>query len=319
MDRWIESPWVLRILALFLAILLYMSVNMEEVDLKKKTENIPNENIATIEDVPVDVYYDSENLVVSGVPQTVSVTVEGPKSIVQSTKALKDFKVYVDLSNVGLGTHDVPIKYDNISNQLKVKIEPAYAEVSIQEKVTKEFKVGAEISDGMLGDGYQVDSLSVSPKTVEITGAKDVIDQIEYVKATLDSNELIDGEFTGKARVRVLDGELNKLDVAVDPETVEVTVKVKNPNKKVPVSVNKTGSPPEGVSIKNIDIDPKEVTVYGKESALDKLNNVEINMDLSKIKGDTVKEVPIHLKEGLNYVSPQKVKVVVSVEKKTSR
>lgn len=317
MDRWIESPWVLRILALFLAILLYMSVNVEEVDLKKKTENVPNDNVATIEDVPVDVYYDSDNLVVSGVPQTVSVTIEGPKSIVQSTKALKDFKVYVDLSNLGVGTHDVPIKYDNISNQLKVKIEPAYAEVSIQEKVTKEFKVGAEISDGMLGNGYQVDSLSVSPKTVEITGAKDVINQIAYVKATLDSDELIDGEFTGKARVRVLDSELNKLDVAVDPETVEVTVKVKNPNKKVPVSVKEIGNPPEGVSIKDIDIDPKEVTVYGKESALDKLNNVEINIDLSKIKRDTVKEVPIHLKEGLNYVSPQKVKVVVSVDKRT--
>lgn len=71
------------------------------------------------------------------------------------------------------------------------------------------------------------------------------------------------------------------------------------------------------MSIKDIDIDPKEVTVYGKESALDKLNNVEINIDLSKIKRDTVKEVPIHLKEGLNYVSPQKVKIVVSVDKRT--
>ncbi|MDQ7862315.1 CdaR family protein [Peribacillus frigoritolerans] len=33
----------------------------------------------TIENVPVEVYYDRENLVVSGVPETVDVTLKGAK------------------------------------------------------------------------------------------------------------------------------------------------------------------------------------------------------------------------------------------------
>ena len=74
---------------------------------------------------------------------------------------------------------------------------------------------------------------------MEITGAKDIIEQIAYVVATLDINKVVDGTITREARVQVLDKDYNKLDVAIEPETVDVTVEVINPSKEVPVSVNR--------------------------------------------------------------------------------
>ncbi|MDQ0216688.1 YbbR domain-containing protein [Oikeobacillus pervagus] len=314
LDQFMESPWFMRVVALLLAILLYTSVSFEEVDLKKKETNTGKGTVETIGNVPVHVIYDSKNLVVSGVPQTVSVTIEGPRNIVQSTKNLQNFKVFVDLSDIGIGEHEVPIKYDNISDKLKVKLEPAFANVSVQEKVTKEFKVEAEFNNSILADGFQVESLSVQPKRVRITGAKDVIDQISYVKATLDVDRPVDKETTGEARVRVLDRELNKLDVAVEPETVRVTMNVKNPSKKVEVKVKEMGSPPSGVKITEVVPEPKDITIYGKESVLEKVESVEVKVDLSKIKESKIVEVPVELQEGLTYSSPKSIKVRVNVE-----
>ena len=54
-------------------------------------------------DIPVKSYYDTENLVVTGVPETVEVTLEGPTPNLQAAKTQKDFEVYVDLSKVKVG------------------------------------------------------------------------------------------------------------------------------------------------------------------------------------------------------------------------
>ena len=41
--------------------------------------------------MPVEVFYDDESLIVTGLPETVNVTIEGPMQIVVEAKALKDF------------------------------------------------------------------------------------------------------------------------------------------------------------------------------------------------------------------------------------
>ena len=87
MDKMMDSPWVLRIIALFLAFC-FFSVRTELSPLNKATSN---EQTDVIRDVPVDVYYDNENLIVTGLPETVDVTIEGPMALVLKAKGAKDF------------------------------------------------------------------------------------------------------------------------------------------------------------------------------------------------------------------------------------
>lgn len=101
---------------------------------------------------------------------------------------------------------------------MTAKISPAYVTVTVQEKVTKEFRVDAEFNSNLLASGFEAETPSVEPKTVKITGAKDVIDQITYVKATVDSKREISSTITRDAKVQVLDKSLNKLNVDVDPK-----------------------------------------------------------------------------------------------------
>ncbi|EDL64468.1 CdaR family protein [Bacillus sp. SG-1] len=320
MDKFIENRWFMRIVGLLLAFVLYASVNFDEIAVQRSESSNPQENIETIQNVPVEIFYDRENLFVSGVPETVNIEVEGPKNLVTSAKTLRDFHVYADLNDLGIGDHQVQLKIDGISDKLQVKLNPSFANVSIQEKVTEEFAVEPEFNEALLAEGFQTELITAEPRKVEITGAKDVIGQIAYVVATPDVNSGIDRTVTREARVQVLDRDYNKLDVAIDPETVEVTIEVINPSKEVSVTVNQTGELPEGYELESMTINPKKVTVFGREALLRSINELTADLDLSDVKKDITIEVPLNLPQGVNKTTPESVEVKIDlkeVEKKT--
>lgn len=317
MDKFMENPWFIRIVAFLLAILLFVSVN----DLgKKEAGTTPNgmENIdvETIANVPLELFYDSENLVVSGVPQTVDVKIEGQRRFVEAAKRQRDFSIYVDLSDVQIGKHRVPILYKDFSERLKVKIEPSYIDVSVQEKVTEEFKVEAEFSRSILADGFEAERPEVNPKTVKVTGAKDVMDKISYVKATIDASGLINDTINRDAKVTVLDRELNKLDVIVSPGTVSVKIPIKNPRKNIPVNIKTTGVPQDDIIIQSVTSDTPEVMIFGRSETLEPINKIDVKVDISDVKGDTEKEITLKYPAGVNKMTPEKIKVKIKAIKK---
>lgn len=314
MDKFVESSWFVRIVALLLTILLYITVNFNDFQLIEKADKSSQENSEIITDVPVQAYYDTENLFVSGIPDKVKVELEGPKSIIESAKRLRDFELFIDLTNTSIGKHRVPIKYKQLSDKLKVTVIPETVDVNIEEKVSDYFVVSPEFNDNMLAEGYQEEAVSVDPKRVKVTGSKAALNKIVYVKATLDVKEKVDKETTGTAKVQVLDGELNKLDVKVEPETVQVSISVKNPSKKIALRMFPKGVPPKGIKIKSIKPETENITIYGKEAVLKEMEELVVPVEVDGIKKDTTITVPIELGEGLNFVSPQMIKVKVTVE-----
>jgi len=312
MDKFMESKWFMRILALLLALLLFTSVH-DSQSLFKNRKSSAGE--ATVQ-MPVVLYYDEENTVVSGVPKTVEVTLSGPNNLVEFAKSSKDFSVYVDLSNAKIGRQRVKLKTKDLSDKLQAKISPSVVEVSVQEKVTVEKPVSAEFNSDLLAEGFEAGQPTVNPKTVKITGAKDIVDQISYVRAALNVNKQINADLTKNAWVQVLDRNLNKLDVSVDPATVDVSVKVNNPSKTVPITVNPTGSEKDGVVIDSISTEPKSVTIYGRSDILKSIDALTLDVDISKIDKDTDLSVPLKTPKGVNKLDPGSVKVKVKVRDK---
>lgn len=79
-NKLIENKWFIRVIALVLALLLFENVNEEN----KSVVNVPQDQESeVIEAVPVTSYYDADNLVVTGVPETVKLTLSGPRSNLQ--------------------------------------------------------------------------------------------------------------------------------------------------------------------------------------------------------------------------------------------
>jgi YbbR domain-containing protein len=315
-----DNPWFVRIISMCLALLLFFSVSdMGKNKGESRPNGMENNEVETIADVPVEVYYDSENLVVTGVPKTVDVTIEGQRRFVEAAKRQRDFTIFVDLSDASIGDHRVPILYKDFSDKLKVKIEPSYADVSIQEKVTKEFGVEAEFNNNILAEGFEAEYPIVEPKTVQITGGKETIEKISYVKASIDANGLITNTIKRDTKVTVLDRNLNKLDVIVDPEYVLVTVPVNNPRKTMPLKIKQVGTPPSNTIIKRIETEINEVMVFGRTDILEQMKEFELEVDVSKIDKTTEMDIPFKYPPGVNRITPERVTVKVIAEKKNEQ
>ncbi|QPC48079.1 YbbR-like domain-containing protein [Mangrovibacillus cuniculi] len=316
-DKFMESKWFMRVVALLLALLLYSSVNFDQ-DQSPQTAS-SSDSLEVIEEVPVDVIYDNENFVVTGAPSTVTMTIEGPRAIVQSTRAQKEYEVFIDMSNADIGEVNVPIQVRNISEKLTVTLDPTYADVSLQERVSKEFSVEAEFDTSQLAEGFESDTPIVDPTKVTIVGAKNVIDQITYVKAALNIGSEVDETILTNAPIRVLDRDLNLLNVVVEPARVEVRVPVRNPSKTVPVEIVQSGKLPDGVTLNSISTDVKEITLYGRQSVLDRIERYEVKVDVTKLEEDDVVNIPVNLQDGLNRASEDEIPVQVDITKEEER
>lgn len=311
MDKMIDSPWVLRITSLALAILLFFSVRSE---INSNERLAVNEQEDVIRDVPVEVYYDTDNLIVTGIPSVVDVRIKGPTQDVLKVKASRDFKVFIDLNRLLIGEHKVKLQYENISRKLDVELDPATVDIKIEERVTKEFKVEAEMNRQTIAEGFVLKGLNVTPPNVFITGAKSAIDSISYVKATVAGDNSKE-HFTQNADVRVLDKELNKLDVEVNPKTVKVDIDISEYSRDVPITLTQKGKPKSGLQIDDMKAEQRFITVYGTKSIVDAITTIEVPVDVAKFTESKTYNVPITKPEGISKLGADAIKVKVQISK----
>ena len=322
MDKFMDNRWVMKIIALLMAFMLYMSINIDTNPSQPfdNTFTVSSRDTETVTDVAVNAYFDRENLVVSGVPQNVTVTLEGPTSIVKPAAMQRDLEVFVNLVDLDLGTHQVPLQHRNLSEKLTVKIEPSYATITIHEKVTRDFPVEVDfINLHQIEEGYQAEQPIVKPNIVKVTGSSELINRIALVKARVDlkdANESMEQQ----SRVVVYDREGNTLNVEVEPAVVDVSVPITSPNKSVPLRINRKGTLKQNLSITRIEPVPTEVTIYGPKNVIDNIEFIDnIDIDLTEIDDTTEIEIETPIPDGVRRVVPEKITIRVEVEKETQK
>ena len=307
MDKMMDNRWFLRITALLLALLLFFSVQAEDSS-TGTTDNSRTSEV--IEDVEIEVYHDN-SLMVSGVPKTADLHLNGPVSIVQTARQLEDFTLFVDLRNLPMGEHQVPIQTENLSEQLNVRVDPAFVNVVIEERVSQEFRIDPEVNERMLAEGFILESVSVKPETVTVTGPKSMIDAISFVKATVSGEQGVKESFTTAAHVRVLAEDLTKLeDAEIEPEEVEVDVEVVEYSKLVPVRLEPTGEARAGITIIDWSTSTEEVRIFGPKTVVDEITEYVIEVDAARVTAeDSTVEIELEVPSGTSTVSPGQVMV----------
>lgn len=315
MDKIFDSPWILRITALILAILMFFYVKSL---LNDGTTSTSNNHVDVLTDVPLEAYYDSDNLIVSGLPDTVDVTIEGPMQIVLNTKLKKDFKVFVDLNALLIGEHEVKIQHEAFSDKLSVKINPGTINISIEEKVTAELPVEPDMNYNLINEAFTLKSMVAEPSTVFVTGAKSVISSINYVKATVTGNPGIDRSFEQDADVKVLDSKLNKLDVAIEPSKVKVKVDLVEYSREIPIRIQQVGTPMEGVTINRLLTSTSSIRVFGPKSIIDGLTELVVEFDVTELENSGQYEIETLVPNGATKLSASTISVQAAVSKQES-
>ncbi|UOR10564.1 CdaR family protein [Halobacillus amylolyticus] len=317
MDNLFRNRWFIRIISLLLAVLLWVSINIDDsMDSEDQWLGEGSSEMEIMNNVPIEVRFDSEQYVVSGLPQNVVVTVEGSNSAITPVVRQQSFTVYADLTDLGPGTHEVSLQHTGITSNLTVNIDPKEVEVTIEEKDSKDVGVNVDyINENEIENEYVIGEAKVDPEQVTITGSASVIDRVALVQTIIDVGSAEGTIEDVEAPVKVYDAQGNELNVLLDPSTVEVTVPLTKPKKTVPVSVTPQGGAPEGVIIDSITTETEEVVISGPKDVLAQIDTLsDIPVDVTEISGDQTAEIEIPLPEGVNSVDPKKIEVEIIVD-----
>lgn len=325
MNDWLNKPWVIRVISLFLAILTFLVISFDNQDTRSADvgsfDSIFNNSreSETLEDVPVNIVIDDEKYVVSGVPEVVTMSLTGTVSVVQSTVTQRNFDVYVDLEGLSPGTHTVPIKHDGVSSRIDVSFEPENIEVTIEERGSGTYDVSVDYSNlDQIPEGFEIESATVTPQQVEITSAQSVIDRISSVKAFVDVEGIEESMTLTDVPVRIYDNEGNQMNARIEPGTVTVELEVINPSKEVPIDVSTSGELPEGVRLVETSVSAESVIVYAPSSQLEDIEQVETTpIDLSEITETTSLDVELLIPDNATSLNRETVEVTIEVEEET--
>lgn len=318
MDNWFKSKWFVRGISLVFAVILYIFVQVEIDKYDNDSRIFPdnNEDIETIEKMPIDIRIDEEKYVVSGVPEYAAVTLEGSASTLAATARQKNFDIFVDLKGLEAGTHTVNLKHDNVPKKLNAYIEPKKIEVSIEERSSEEFDVAVDfINTDKLPKGYELGDYNVEPATVTITSSKSIIEQVAVVKVFVDVAGLKEPIDSREVPVNAYDAQGNELNVPIEPESVAVSVDIHNPSKTVPLKISTKGELPKGFALSSMSANVDEVKVFGTSNVLQSIEKISTEtIKLSKITESGAIKVGLALPDGSHVKKPKSVEVMVELE-----
>ncbi|WP_430789173.1 CdaR family protein [Virgibacillus flavescens] len=323
MDKWFKSKWFVRIISLAFAVLLYVFVSLDVNDNQSESQSrLPGndgDDIETIENYPLGLQINEDKYVVSGVPETVTVQLQGNQGVLVPAVRQQGFKVTADLEGLGAGEHTIELESSNVPNNLDVYIEPKEIDVVIEEKASEEFSVNIDfINTNKLPDGYEIGSSEVEPKTVTIISSKEMIDRIAIVKVFVDVANLEQSIDSREVPVNVYDSQGNQLDVSIiEPKTVVVSAELLNPSKTVPVEVQTSGELPEDYTLSSISSTVEELKVFATNDVLDSIEQVSTEeINLSDITESQTIKAKLALPDGARVPSTETIEVKVELERK---
>ena len=121
-------------------------------------------------------------------------------------------------------------------------------------------------------------------------------------------------DISTEATVQAYDINMNKLDVTINPASVNITIDISSPSKEVSLKPVQKGTEPDGITIEDIKLNVNKVTIYGDVSVLKDVKEIEIPVDISDIKKDTTLDLPLSLPDGVVGASADTVKVTIDVK-----
>lgn len=309
----LESKWGLRLIALMLAVLFFLSANNMFGNIFD-ADNLSQKSSETIQDVPVQVKYNNKELYASEVPNKVDVEISGPQSQVLKAENGENIRAVLDLSGEKAGKHTAQFKVNGLNKDIEYTVKPKETTVSLEEKVSKTFKVEPDVSNNDLNPKYKISEQSISPDTVKVTGGQKQLDKIAYLKATYKNKSKVSKDTTDVAKIIAFDRNLNKIDVSIDPNEVNLSVKVEDYSKKVKVKMKSVGSLSDGEEVKDIKLDDNEVEIYGNKDDLDDIDEITAKINLDGISDTTEKKVEFQVPDKVTKVSPKDTTAKITVK-----
>lgn len=317
-EKFLNRPNTLLYLSLILAFLTFLLIDNRVINL------ISSESIV-LENQNVDVEYNDEAYVVEGLPEDVDIVLMGRKMDLYLAEQLGDHKLTLDLSDYGVGTHKVSIKYNNPVNNLDYIISPSEVTVVIYPKVSEVRTLSIDVlNTDKLDQTLVVSNVLLDRDEVIIKSHEAKLAEVASVKALIDVNALNAtqaGTYTlENVKLVAYDEKGTELsDIEIIPEAVTATVTITSPSKVVPIQIVPVGDVAPGSAIESIESNVSQVTVYADEEVLAALNYIEVEIDVTGLNEDKTYQKVINKPNGARSISETSITINVKMETETSK
>lgn len=296
--KWSNNSMML--LSVLLAILLWLYVNNVQNPLKEQEFKVP---VDTRGEVP-------QNLTISGLPQSVSVRVQGKNAQLSGIRAA-DFQAIVDLSSIEEGSTTRPIQVTAPSGLQVMQVNPTRVDITVERVIQKQIPLKVVIK-GEAQSGYTVLEPVIQPTAVLAQGPNRILKSIKTLEIGVD----ISGTSQNVEQVLMIPLPQG---ISASPDRVKVLVPVTQelPSKTLPVIPRYVGTPGELNQVVRAIPQPATVQVYAPIEVLKNLESISTEpVRVDGLTENALKEARLLLPEGVVDVIPGRVEVAIQVRPK---
>lgn len=324
------------IISLIVAVIIFILVDRSNLTLENNAEVLYNQ--------PVTAVYNNEEYVIEGLPKTVDITIIGSRANLYLAKQLSNQAITVDLSDLGVGTHQVNLHYKKAISSVQYKLDPSTVSVTISSKQSLTKEINNEVINlEKLNSKFAINNIKlVTSKevkeivdnkeetketyeelsTVIVKGKEETIKKVAIVKALINMDQLSgsnakDGENTvTDVPLVAYDSDGQKMDIEIVPSKVRAIVSLESSSKEVPINVvvKNIENIEFGKAISNIEPSIDKVTLYGSSEVLDSINKLDVEIDIPKdLKSDKKYTIAIKKPTGVRELSEKTISVNVEL------
>ncbi len=256
----LSEDFMIKILSIALAITLWMYVQGQQ------PQSI-HEGIQTFKDVDIQWTTDSGYIVTAITARSADVTIAGSIETINLLSE-NDIEIELDLTGRTKGRYTMPVEPIIPAGVRVFNITPSRVDVVLDGWVEKTMSVEVEfIRD--LPDNAVVVEQNIEPGEVTISGAEDLIDDVDRVVVEYDYDSMEQEEIGVSLKAKNEAGvTLSNVNIN---EVVDIQVDIKY-SKTLPIQLNESIEIPDDVSIR---IQPNTVIVLGSQEELDEVEFIE--------------------------------------------
>ena len=308
--RWLGSNATSIILSLLLALVIWTSA--------VTSENPTGEADFTI---PLVVVQLPNNIAITDdLPETVSISILAPESIIQQLGEENPLEAVINLGNTSAGTYSFQVEViipDELNPIMILDQNPEQIELEVSDMISRTLPISVLV-EGEPAIGYQTSGLSWGGTTVTVTGEERKVQEVISVVGTLDISDV-----TGSLAKDVIlqprnaNGDL-VTGILLDPAEVLVnqTITLQGGYRNLAVNVTTLGSVEPGYRFTSITPAPPTVMVFSADPHLVELLPGYVNtkpLDLTGVDDYLETILELDLPDGVTVVGDPTVLIQVNV------
>lgn len=274
----------------------------------------PTASEVTLEDIAIQPVYNTNEFFIHGFDPTVRVKLSSVNRVLldtESNEQTRNFKIVADLTNLGVGTHNVALKVQNLNNNVTATVEPSSIPVTIEKRVTKKFKIEIPISEENLAEGYQLGEVITNQTEAEVITGEDTLKEISKVMASVDDLQNLSEDTEKEATIYAVNYQGERLPAILQPDKVKIQIKLVAPEKEVDLVVKQTGKMGDGISHFEYELSPKKVFVTGPLQKISNLREIEIPIDVTGISENVKRTIDLPISQDIHAIINQ---IVVDIK-----